>query len=59
LDKLIGGGKTIIDSADVGLSYRIFFVLGMLHTFFVHLRQIAMSLMLSMSPSSRGHNSTI
>ena len=27
MEKLIGGGKTIIDSIDVGLSYRIFFVL--------------------------------
>jgi len=59
MEKLIGGEQKIIDYVDVGLSYRIFFVLGMLHTFFMHLRQIVKKLMLSMSSSSRGHISAI
>ena len=58
-EELIGDRKTIIDYVDVGLYYKIFFVLGMLHTFFMRLRQIAKSLMLSISSSSRGHNSAI
>ena len=52
MEKLVGGEKTNIDSTDVGLSYKIF-VLNMIHTFFMHLRQIVKNLMLSMSPSSR------
>jgi len=58
MEKLIGGEKTTIDSVDIGLSYKIF-VLGMFYTFFMHLRQIANCLMLSMSPNSRDHNSAI
>ena len=54
--RLTGGGQTIIDFVDVDLSYRIFFIFDMLHTFFMYLRQIVNSLMLSMSPSLRGHN---
>jgi len=52
LEKLIGGGKTIIYSVDIDLSYKIF-VLSMLHTFFMHPRQIAKGLILSMSPLER------
>jgi len=61
LEKLIRDGKTAIGSVDIGLSYKIFSVLCMLHTFFIFMRlkQIAKSLMLSMSPSSRGHNLAI
>jgi len=32
LGKLIGGGKTVISTVNISLSYKIFFVLGMLHT---------------------------
>jgi len=49
MEKLIGGEKTTIDSVYIGLSYKIFFVLSMLHTFFMYLRLIAKGLMLSMS----------
>jgi len=59
LGKLISGGTTTIDHVDIGLSYKIFFILGMFHTFFIHLRLIAKRLMLSMSPSSRDHHSAI
>ena len=59
MKKLTDGGKIIIDSVDIGLSYKIFFVIGMLLIFFMHLRQIAKSLMLSMSSSSIGHNPAI
>jgi len=59
MEKLIGGEKTIIDYVDIDLSYKIIFVLGMLYIFFMHLRQIAKSLMLSMSSSSKGYNSVI
>jgi len=33
MEKLIGDGKTTIDSVDIGLPYKVF-VIGMLHTFF-------------------------
>jgi len=58
LEKLIGGRTTTIDHVDLDLYYKIF-VLSMLYTFLLHLRQITKSLMLSMSPSWRGHNSAI
>jgi len=60
MEKLIGGRKTIINFDDFGSSYKIFFVLDMLHTFLMHLRQIVKNLMLSKSLMfSRGHNSVI
>jgi len=58
MEKTTGGGKIIIYSVDIGLSYKIF-VFGMLYTSFMHLRQIAKGLLLSMSPNSRGHNSAM
>ena len=36
LQKLIGGEKTVISTAEIGLSYKSFFVLGMLHTLRSH-----------------------
>ena len=59
MKKLIGGEKTTIYFVNISLSYKIFFILDMFHTFFMDLRQIAKGLMLSMIPSSRGYNSVI
>jgi len=51
---LIGGEMIIISTISVGLSYKIIFVLFMLHTF-MHLSQIAKSLMLSMNSNLKPH----
>jgi len=39
LDRLIGGGKTVVSTINVGLYCKIIFVVCTLHTFFMHLRQ--------------------
>jgi len=52
MEKLIIGGRIIIEYVNIGLSCKAFFVLGMLHPF-VHLSQIAENPMLSKSPSLR------
>jgi len=54
--KLVGqaycGGKIAISMINIGLSYKIIFVICMLHTFFMYLRQTTMISMLSKSLSS-------
>ena len=59
LDKFIGGEKIAISTISVNLSYKIIFVFCMLHTFFMHLRQITIIPMLSKSPGTRADHSPI
>jgi len=54
MEKLIIGEKITIDYVNIGLSYKAFFVLGMLHSF-IHLSQIAESPMLSKRLSLRSN----
>ena len=58
MEKLIIGGEITIDYVDIGLSCKISFILGMLHSF-IHLSQIAENPMLSKSSSLRYNQSSI